>query len=126
MHEIYFDCPFYEQLQYEMDTQSEALYTYSVSADDQLMRQVIDDFTHLQRLDGLLNASYPNKNSNVISGFSIYYIMMLYDHMMYFGDRDLIRTYLPTVKRNLDFFAEHLNSDGLVAKAGGENGKIPI
>ncbi len=123
MHDTYMDCPFYEQLQYVQDTRSEILYTYAVSADDRLARQAIDDFASSQRADGLLNACYPNKNANVIPGFSIYYILMLHDHMMYFGDKELIRRYLPVVERILHFFRSHRTQSGLVDKVGGVNGK---
>ena len=123
MHDTYMDCPFYEQLQYVQDTRSEILYTYAVSADDRLARQAIDDFASSQRPDGLLNACYPNKNANVIPGFSIYYILMLHDHMMYFGDKELIRRYLPVVEGILHFFRSHRTQSGLVDKVGGVNGK---
>ena len=126
MHDTYMDCPFYEQLQYIMDTRSQILYTYAAAADDRLARQAIDDFSRAQRPDGLLNASYPNVNTNVIPGFSIYYILMLYDHMMYFGDKALVRRYLPVVERSLGFFAQHLTAEGLVDKIGGVNGKAPF
>ena len=123
MHDTHMDCPFYEQLQYIQDTRSEVLYTYAVSADDRLARQAIDDFACSQRADGLLNACYPNKNANVIPGFSLYYILMLHDHMMYFGDPALIRRYLPTVERILSFFRSHRTGSGLVDKVGGINGE---
>ena len=126
MHETYVDCPFYEQLQYAQDTRSEILYTYAVSADDRLARQAMDDFSRAQRPDGLLNCSYPNKNVNVIPGFSLYYILMVHDHMMYFGDKALVTRYLPTIRRILDYFAAHLTSEGLVDKIGGVNLKAPF
>ncbi|MFR6330077.1 MAG: hypothetical protein ACLUOI_15410 [Eisenbergiella sp.] len=91
MHETYEDCPFYEQLQYAMDSRSQILYTYMVAADDRLARKCMDDFRRSQRYDGLLNCSYPCYGPNVIPGFSSYYILMLYDHMMYFGDREFLR-----------------------------------
>ncbi len=126
MHETYMDCPFYEQLQYAMDTRAEILYTYAVSADDRLARQAIDDFSRAQRPDGLLNCSYPNKNANVIPGFSVYWILMLHDHMLYFGDKAFLTRYLTTVTRILEFFHTHRNAAGLVDKIGGENGKAAI
>ena len=126
MHDTYMDCPFYEQLQYVQDTRSEILYTYAVSADDRLARQAIDDFARSQRPDGLLNACYPNKNANVIPGFSIYFLLILHDHMMYFGDRELIRRYLPTVRRILAYFKGHRTQAGLLDKVGGVNGEAPL
>lgn len=126
MHETYVDCPFYEQLQYAMDTRSQILYTYALSADDRLARKAIDDFSRAQRPDGLLNCSYPNKNTNVIPGFSIYYILMVHDHMMYFGDKHLVRRYLPTIERILQFFHLHLTQDDLVDKIGGVNLQSPF
>ena len=123
MHDTYMDYPFYEQLQYVQDVRSQILYTYAVSADDRLARQAIDDFAHSQRKDGLLNACYPNKNANVIPGFSLYYILILHDYMMYFGNQTLIREYLPTVERILQFFHSHRTRSGLVDKVGGVNGE---
>lgn len=123
MHETYEDCPFYEQLQYIMDARQQILYTYAISADDRLARKCIDDMRRAQRHDGLLNCSYPNCNVNVIPTFSIYYILMIYDHMMYFGDRDLVEEHMPTIHRILEFFDRHLSPKGYVGTIGGVNRK---
>lgn len=121
MHETYEDCPFYEQLQYIMDARTQILYTYAVSADDRLARKCMDDLRRSQRYDGLLNCSYPNCNTNVIPGFSIYYILMVYDHMMYFGDRVLAAEHMPAIDQILHYFERHLTKEGYVEKVGGIN-----
>ena len=119
MHETYMDCPFYEQYQYAMDTRSEILYTYSISADDRLARQAMEAFRRSQRPDGMIAANAPSVKAGVIPGFSIYYILMVYDHMMYFGDRTLVEWNFPAIERVLAFFENHLNENGLVGKVGG-------
>ncbi len=119
MHETYEDCPFYEQLQYIMDSRSQMLFTYQVAANDRLARKCMDDFKRSVRYDGLLNCSYPSYAPNVIPGFSIYYIWMLYDHMMYFGDKELLRYHMPTVDGILEYFRRNLNEQGLIAVNGG-------
>lgn len=121
MHETYEDCPYYEQLQYAMDSRSQILYTYMVSADDRLARKCMDDFRRSQRYDGMINSSYPCYGPNVIPGFSIYYIMMLYDHMMYFGDKKFLREHMGAVDGILEFFNRNLDERGLVSKVGGLN-----
>lgn len=119
MHETYMDCPFYEQLQYAMDSRTEILYTYTAAADDRLARKCMEDFRRSQRYDGMIAQSAPNAKQSVIPGFSIYYILMVYDHMMYFGDKALVRTHMPAIDRVLQFFEEHLEKNGLVGKVGG-------
>lgn len=121
MHETYEDCPFYEQLQYIMDARTQILYTYAVSADDRLARKCMDDLRRSQRYDGVLNCSYPNCNTNVIPGFSIYYILIVYDHMMYFGDRTLVAEHMPAIDQVLHYFERHLTEEGYVEKVGGIN-----
>lgn len=123
MHETYEDCPFYEQLQYAMDTRAQILYTYAISADDRLARKCMEDFRRSQRYDGLLNCAAPRYDASVIPGFSIYYILMLYDHMMYFGDKELLENHMSTVEGILQFFHRNRNSKGYVEKIGGLNGK---
>lgn len=119
MHETYVDCPYYEQLQYTMDSRAEILFTYAVSGDDRLARQCMEAFRRTQRSDGILQASAPAAGVNVIPGFSIFYIMMLHDHMMYFGDPDLVREHFGCVDRVLEYFHQHLTEKGLVGNVGG-------
>ena len=123
MHETYEDCPFYEQLQYAMDSRQQILYTYAVSADDRLARKCMDDFKRAQRYDGLINCCYPSYLPNIIPGFSIYYILMIYDHMMYFGDEELVVYHMPTIDGILNFFDRNITKEGYVDKVGVAIGK---
>lgn len=119
MFETYVDCPFYEQLQYAMDVRAQILYTYASAADDRLARQCMDDFRRSQRFDGLICSAYPSNKPNVIPGFSLFYVWMLYDHMMYFGDKDFLHRFMPSVEQILQFFERHLTEKGYVGKVGG-------
>ncbi len=119
MHETYEDCPFYEQMQYAMDSRSQILYTYAVSADDRLARQCMEDFRRSSKFDGMINCSYPNFEDHIIPGFSVFYIGMVYDHMMYFGDRILLQEHLPSILGVINFFRRNLSENGLVKKIGG-------
>lgn len=123
MHETYEDCPFYEQLQYAMDARTQILYTYTLSGDDRLARRCMEDFRRSQRYDGLLNCAAPRYDASVIPGFSIYYILMLYDHMMCFGDREFLEDHMPAVEGILQFFHRNRTDKGYVDKIGGLNGK---
>ncbi len=119
MHETYVDCPFYEQLQYAMDSRAEILFTYEVSEDDRLARACMEAFRKTQREDGILQASAPATEVNVIPGFSIFYILMVHDHMTYFKDRELVKNHLGCVDQILDFFDRSLTEKGLVGRVGG-------
>ncbi len=118
MHDTYEDCPFYEQLSYIMDSRNQILYTYATSMDDRLARRCMNDFKASTKMDGLLNASAPNFEANVIPGFSIYYIGMLYDHMMYFGDRSFMSEHLSTIQNILNFYQRNIDDNGLLKKIG--------
>ena len=119
MHETYVDCPYYEQLQYVMDARTEILATYTTSADDRLARQCMEAFRNSQQSNGLLKADAPTEWVNVIPGFSLYYILMVHDHMMYFGDPKLIRHHFNCIDSILEFFENSITDKGLVGKIGG-------
>lgn len=91
----------------------------AISADDRLARQAMEAFRRSQRPDGLINADAPTVKSNVIPAFSIYYLLMVHDHMMYFGDKALAKRHLPAIDGILGFFDRNLSEQGPVGKSGG-------
>jgi hypothetical protein len=116
MHETFEDCPYYEQLQYLMDTRLQALFSYQLSGDDALARRALFDFHRSMLPDGMLQSRYPSAYPQVIPGFALQWIFMLADHYRYFGDDRLVRRLLPTVDAVLGWFDEMLDDAGLVGK----------
>jgi len=114
MHETYEDCPYYEQLQYTMDTRLEMLFTYNVAADDRLARRAIHDYHSSALPSGMLQCRYPSMYPQVIPGFSLYWIFMLHEHYMRYGDLELVKRYRPTMLGLLDWFERRLTTEGLV------------
>lgn len=119
MLDTYVDCPYYEQMQYIMDTVIEALLTFQVSGDDRLVRRAIRDFHATRRPDGMIQCNAPAAFDQIIPVFALYYVDLLYYHYQYYGDRKLLRTYLPTVTGILQYFQDRIDPNtGLLGTTG--------
>lgn len=117
MHETYEDCPYYEQMQYTMDTRLQMLFTYRVSGDTRLALRALSDY-HASRLpSGLLQSRYPSGAPQVIPCFSFHFAFMLEDYYLHSGDAGTVREYLGTLMAVLNFFRSH-KVDGLVEHLG--------
>ena len=119
MLDTYVDCPYYEQMQYIMDTMIEALLTFQVSRDDRLVLQAIEDFHSSQRPDGMIQCNAPAAFAQIIPVFALYYGDLLYYHYQYYGDKALLKKYLPTMIGILRYFLERIDPDtGLLGTTG--------
>ena len=118
MHETHEDCPYYEQLQYTLDTRLQMQFTYAISGDTRMAENVLWDY-HCSRLpDGILQSRYPCTFTQVIPDFAIYWIYMLEEHYIQTGDASLIRFYRPTLDGVLAYFDRHKGATGLVENLG--------
>jgi alpha-L-rhamnosidase len=107
--ETYFDCPYYEQLQYEGDTRIQSLISLYVTGDDRLMRKAITDFYHSRVPEGLTQGRYPSNRLQVIPPFSLYWVSMLYDYWMHRTDEGFIKDKLIAVRGVLNWYEQHID-----------------
>ena len=109
--ETYYDCPYYEQLQYEGDTRIQALISLYVSGDDRLMRKAINDFHNSRVPEGLTQGRYPSNRLQVIPPFSLYWISMLNDFMMHRKDDQFLEKYMVGVDAILDWYRFRIDKE---------------
>ena len=114
MHETYEDCPFYEQLQYTMDTRLQILFTYCISNDTSMSRRTIHDYHTSMLPEGILQSRFPSKHTQVIPVFALHWIFMLQDYYMETGDISILERYRPTAESILGWFKRHVNEQGLI------------
>lgn len=81
--ETYYDCPYYEQLQYGGDTRIQTMIHYYVSRDRALPRNAVQQFRWSLLDNGLTESRYPNRMTQTIPPFSLWWIQMQHDALMY-------------------------------------------
>ncbi|HUU29294.1 MAG TPA: alpha-L-rhamnosidase C-terminal domain-containing protein [archaeon] len=114
--ETYFDCPYYEQLNYAGDTRIQALISLYVSGDDRLMRKAISLFDDSRISDGLTYSRYPSYVPQIIPPYSLFWIAMVYDYWMHRDDPEFVRAMLPGMRDVLEWFERHLTEKDLLGR----------
>lgn len=118
MMETYMDCPYYEQMQFSMDTRLQAMFTYVVSGDVRMAKKALKDFHYSMLPDGLIHGKYPSAYCQVISTFSLHYIYMMLEYYEQTGDLKTVRRYLPDVDAILGYYDRKIGEDGLLGRIG--------
>lgn len=107
--DTYYDCPYYEQLQYTGDTRIQALISLYVSGDDRLMRKAINCLSWSRTAEGILKSRYPARYDQIIPPFSLYWINMVHDYWMHRTDDVFVKSHLSTVKTIIDWYADKID-----------------
>jgi len=112
--ETYFDCPYYEQMQYVGDTRIQALISLCVSGDDRLMRNAIQQFHDSRFPDGLTASRYPSRIPQVIPPYSLFWIAMIHDYWMHREDAAFAGGFLGGIRGVIEWYEDHLDSTGML------------
>ena len=113
-NETYMDCPYYEQLQYIGDTRIQAMVSLYNSGDDRLVKNALNLMDNSRKPEGLTSSRYPTVNQQIIPTFSLWYIGMLHDYMMYGQDPNFVRNKLGGTRQILDYFESFRDADGFI------------
>ena len=112
--ETYYDCPYYEQLQYVGDTRIQALISLYISGDDILMRNAITQFQQSVLPDGLIQGRYPSSQPLVIPPFALYWVSMVHDYWMHRPDQQFVSAQLETVRSVLKWYERKIDQTGML------------
>ncbi len=111
--ENFFD-PYYEQLNYIGDARIEALVSLYVSGDERLMQKSIQQFDDSRLPEGLTQSRYPSYIVQIIPTYSLLWIGMIHDLLMYTDNPEFTRQFLPGIESVLGWFEERIDSTGMV------------
>lgn len=79
------------------------------------MRQAITNLAASSTPEGLTQSRFPSHAPQMIAGFSLYWILQVCDHHLYFGDARFTREFIPRIDGILEFFAVHIDDLSLVS-----------
>lgn len=109
--EMYYDTPYYEQLQYTGDSRIQALISLYNSGDDRLMRKAILDFFHSRTPEGLTQGRYPSNRLQIIPPFSLFWVSMIHDYWMHRKDDAFIKQFLPAVNEVMEWYHTRIDQE---------------
>ncbi|WP_282122071.1 alpha-L-rhamnosidase-related protein [Algibacter mikhailovii] len=114
--ELFFDCPYYEQLQYTGDTRIQGLNTAYASGDTRLWKDAIQDYYDSRLPFGLTQSRYPSSTQQIIAPFSLVWITMVNDYMMHCEDDQFIEKMVPAILDILNWYDARVAENGMLGK----------
>jgi hypothetical protein len=98
------------------DARSAMLFHYMLSGDDRLARQAITAYAASVMPDGLVCGRYPAHGTQIITGFALFWVLQVCDHMMHFNDPAFAKQFLSTIDGVLGYFERKIDQEtGLVS-----------
>ncbi len=119
--ETYMDCPYYERLQYIGDARIQLFVSYFNSGDDRLAKNALNLMDNSRQKDGYTLSRYPDTQNQVIATYSMWYVCMLHDYLMYGSDPGFLKDKLLGSRQILNYFISFVDDDGSLKNLPGWN-----
>ena len=113
-HEMFFDCPYYEQQMYPGDTRVQLLTVGSIHADDRLIRQAITLFDLSRRDNGMVGMNFPTRGIQESATYTSIWPLMFRDYVRWHANAAWLRARAPGMRHTLHGLALYENADGLL------------
>ena len=113
-NETFFDCPYYEQLQYIGDARIQALVSTYVSGDSRLVKNAISVLHDSQLPMAITQSRFPCNQPQIIPTFSLVWVTMVYDYWMLNDDSVFIKSMIPGMQETLNWFRNRIDSSGML------------
>jgi alpha-L-rhamnosidase len=119
--ETYMDNPYYERLQYIGDTRIQMMISYYNSGDDRLAKNAMNLINNSRQPDGYTLSRYPDTQNQIIAPYSMWYVCMLHDYLLYRNDSEFMKDKLLGARQILNYFISHIDTDGSLKNLPGWN-----
>ncbi|MDP4201094.1 MAG: alpha-L-rhamnosidase N-terminal domain-containing protein [Bacteroidota bacterium] len=113
-NETFFDCPYYEQLQYIGDTRIQALVSTYVAGDAGLTKNAISALRNSRLPLGITQSRFPCSQTQIIPTFSLVWVTMVYDYWMLNDDPVFVKSMIPEMQEILNWFGNRIDATGML------------
>ena len=114
MNMHYEDTPWREQALYVLDSRNQMLCGYYTFAETEFQRANLELIAKGTRADGMLELTYPSKDTPAIPFFSVMYPVEVYEYIEHTGDRSILDTTMPTMLKIMQNFKDRVEDNGLI------------
>ena len=121
MHEMFFDCPYYEQQMYPGDSRVQYLVSGLFDTEDRMVRNAITLYDTDRRENGMIPMNCPTRGTQDALGFTCCEAMMFGDYAWNHTNRHWLKARLPGLNHTLMGMEDFLNAEGLLGKTPGWN-----
>lgn len=119
MHDIFVDCPYYEQMMYVADTRIQMLLAYVFAGDDRLPRRGMELFDLSRGRRGYPTMRHPSAERQESATFAMIWPWMMHDFALWRDDLAWLRPRLPGLRALMEALQTETDADGLLAKPPG-------
>lgn len=119
MHEVFVDCPYYEQMMYVADTRVQMLLSYVTAGEERLPRRGMELFDYSRGRDGLPTMRFPSSLQQESATFAMIWPWMLHDFALWRDDTAWLRRRLPGMRALMEGLQSEEDAAGLLQKPPG-------